>query len=450
MTIKKVTPQSIIGQLGANLIERIVLQMKYVWRPLLIFDVGIDGDIEICDPITGEATNATIRVQAKATAKAFQAETPESFEYSCEQKDLEYWLRGNASVILVVCRPETNEAYWISVKDYFKDLASQKTRKVHFNKIDNRFDVASAPDLKQLALPRDSGTYFAPLPKREVLYSNLLEVTSFAPKIYIADVEYRSPGEVWNKFKSMGVRVSSEWILTNKRMVSFRNLEEPPFDSICDIGTLESFDSSEWAYTDDDDKKREFVRLLNLCLRERTRLLGLRFYDVERRNYFYFPATKSLNTRRVYYQSIRRRVPREIFKQYTKKRDPTQRAYCRHSAFKGHFLWLDDKWFLEITPTYHFTSDGYFDDPFRAERLKGIKQLERNPAVLGHLLMWADFLQRPIQNMFDQEYPFLSFGKLATIDIEIGLPDEVWYNAEEGQEAESVKDLVNQLSLFGL
>ena len=31
----------------------------------------------------------------------FQAETDNSFEYRCEQKDLDYWLRGNVPVILI-------------------------------------------------------------------------------------------------------------------------------------------------------------------------------------------------------------------------------------------------------------------------------------------------------------------------------------------------------------
>ena len=88
-------------------------------------------------------------------------------------------------------------------------------------------------------------------------------------------------------------------------------------------------------------------------------------------------------------------VSREVFKQYSKKSDPSQRAYCRHSAFKGYFLQLDGQWYLEITPTYHFTSDGYTENKFRAERLQGIKRLDRNPAVLGQLRSVADYLSRP-------------------------------------------------------
>ena len=108
--------------------------MGYVWRATSIFDVGIDGEIEIRDPMTGEMTNTIIKVQAKATTLPFQTETDSSFEYHCSPKDLDYWLQGNVPIILVVCRPDTNEAYWISIRDYFSDLEAQKPHKVHFDK----------------------------------------------------------------------------------------------------------------------------------------------------------------------------------------------------------------------------------------------------------------------------------------------------------------------------
>ena len=111
---------------------------------------------------------------------------------------------------------------------------------------------------------------------------------------------------------------------------------------------------------------------------------------------------------------------------------------------------LGDEWYLEITPTYHFTSDGYKEDMFRAERLKGIKRLERNPAVLGQLLMWADYLRKPIQSLFSSEYSFLSFGELATVDTSTSLPDDVWYHAEESGEANNMRAIANQLRLLGL
>src|SRR5690606_32088763 len=101
-------------------------------------------------------------------------------------------------------------------------------------------------------------------------------------------------------------------------------------------------------------------------------------------------------------------------------------------------------------PTYHFTRDGYHEDRFRSERLSRIKQLERNPAVLGQLLMWADFLSRSTRTLFAQEYPFIRFGKLETVDISTSLPDDIWYQFEDKEALNPADSPENQLRLLGL
>ena len=230
----------------------------------------------------------------------------EVFEYRCEQKDLDYWLQGNVPIILVVCRPDTNEAYWVSIRDYFNDPVIQKTRKVRFDKQRNRFDASCASSLKKLVSSKDSGVYFAPLQKTETLYTNLLKVTSFASKIFVAGTNYRERGAVWREFNSMGIKVGPEWILTDKQIVSFHILKEPPFNTICDLGTCESFDTHEWANSQDEDTKRQFVQLLNKCLQKRTRLLLLDFNRTHQHYYFpptKDPATKELKPYKVWYQS---------------------------------------------------------------------------------------------------------------------------------------------------
>ncbi|MEP7136073.1 MAG: hypothetical protein ABI904_14175 [Chloroflexota bacterium] len=113
-------------------------------------------------------------------------------------------------------------------------------------------------------------------------------------------------------------------------------------------------------------------------------------------------------------------------------------------TFKGYFLRLENRWFLEITLNYHFTKNGFDDYPYRDELLKGIKRLERNPAVVGQLLIWADFLNRPMKTLFDHEYPFLSFGNLEKVDVHAGIPDNVWYAAEEGIEKRTMSSQENQ------
>lgn len=444
--MKKLSSQSLIGQQGVNLVERIVLEMKYAWRSTPGFDVGIDGEIEVCDPVTGEATNTYIKVQVKSTSQPFTAETPNSLEYICSPKDLEYWLRGNAPVILVVCRPEDNEAYWVSIKDYFRDPTIQKTRKVIFDKSKQRLTKDSAAVLKNLALPADSGIYFSPLDTTETLYTNLLKVKSVADTIYVAVTDKTKNSEIWDTFKQLNVKVGGEWILKNRTITSFHPLDEYPFSEVCDPGSCERFDVDEWSETEDEDKRRDYVQLLNRALHERAWQLKLKYHNEH--GYYFYRAPLKFNTIHIDYQSIKRRAKREVFKQYFGKKDVSRKTYCRHAAFKGHFLRSDNQWFLEITPTYHFTKNGVDDYSYRDETLKGIKRLERNPAVVGQLLMWADLLRRPIKNLFENEYPFLSFGELETVDVNAGIPDNIWYAAEEDLERETMSKLDNQLELF--
>lgn len=61
---KYLLPQKRIGQLGVNLIERIVLRMGHKFEQFNAeLDTGIDGLIEMLDPQTHEATNCVLLVQ---------------------------------------------------------------------------------------------------------------------------------------------------------------------------------------------------------------------------------------------------------------------------------------------------------------------------------------------------------------------------------------------------
>ena len=94
------------------------------------------------------------------------------------------------------------------------------------------------------------------------------------------------------------------------------------------------------------------------------------------------------------------------------------------------FRSVDGAWYLEITPTYHFTWDGYRESWYYEDNLKGIKRLERNLAVLGQLLMWGDYLSRP-DDLVTAPYPYLQFGALPTISIDWGIADQDWLGREE-------------------
>jgi Domain of unknown function (DUF4365) len=245
---KFVHSSSLIGQQGINLVATIVAEMGYVWTATTGHsDAGIDGFIEIRRGDTGEATNFILQVQSKATAREWENETDDAFDFRCDERDLAYWLQGNAPVILVVSRPRTNEAYWISVKDYFRELETRKSRKAHFSKKKNVFSAAAASALMDRAIPRDAGVYLAPPPKQETLYSNLLPVGRYANDLFMAQTKHRKPQEIWAIFKEMDIRPGGEWFLKEGKFVSFHDLTQEPWSRLCDVGTVEKFQTDEWA-----------------------------------------------------------------------------------------------------------------------------------------------------------------------------------------------------------
>jgi len=107
-----------IGARGVNLIERRILEMGFLWYPSVGVEAGIDGRLEIRNE-DSEVTNCIVSVQSKATDGAFEGETQSELTFTCSERDLRYWLKGNLPVIVVYSRPRTDEAYWLSVKDYF-------------------------------------------------------------------------------------------------------------------------------------------------------------------------------------------------------------------------------------------------------------------------------------------------------------------------------------------
>ena len=447
MPAKKISRNDIIGQQGVNLVEKTVLEMGFLWYPTGAIEAGIDGFIELRDAETGNVTGLFVPVQIKATEREFQAEKSEGFDYLCDDKDLNYWLQGNAPVILIRTRPTSGEAYWVSIKDYFDSPEKRDNRKIHFDKKKDRFDKTCKQSLVGLAVPSDVGVYFVPAPKPETLFSNLLSVSKFSERLYIAETRHRAPKDVWNELHRLGGDYGREWYLKDKQILSFYDLHEYPWNCICEEGTIEEFNTEEWAYSDDPDMLRDFARLLNQCLQGKTWLLDLRYSP--QLKCFYFKPTEDLKPRNISYQGLSLITNRTVFQGYPNKRNPEKMAYYRHSAFEGFFKLYENAWYLEITPTYYFTWDGLNLDRYYEDRLKGIKRLEHNSSVVGQVMMWADYLRRGA-DMFTLKYPFLEFGGLMTFDIGVGIDDQMWLRRDKSVESEAGRSAQNTLPLFDL
>lgn len=443
--LKKILDTSVLGQRGVNLIEKIVLEMGFIWTPSGTIEAGIDGIIETRDPQTGEVFNSILQVQSKAVSE-FTNETNDTFEYLCRENDLQYWLGGNAPVILVVSCPNREEAYWVSIKDFFADLAKRKTRKIVFDKRTNRFSPQSRDEILKLGVRKESGIYLSPTLRHETLYSNLLAVSHFGPAIYVADTPFRYRWQVFDFAKSRGVGIGTEWELWGKRIVSFCDLNSDEWDYACDAGTVESFDAQEWADSANRDQRNILLAILNRSIRRLVKHKGLEFD--EKHEAFYFRATADLKPFRLRYQSLVNRAERAVFQHYPKKLAENQNpSYYRHSAFQGRFLRFDGQFWLEITPTYQFTWDGVHRYRFSEDRLKGIKKFEKNAALLGQVVMWADFLSKD-PGLFDYSSPYLKFGALKTFDLSCGINDPQWLPAEDDTARQLEREMMEEESLF--
>jgi len=113
-----------------------------------------------------------------------------------------------------------------------------------------------------------------------------------------------------------------------------------------------------------------------------------------------------------------------VFGPHYAKSDPTRVSYYHHAALKIRYRRIGGKWFCQLEPDYCFSADGFRESSFADSLLAGIKRLDRHPAVLGWIRMWASHLT-PQPDLFSPELPIM-FGPLETVTVHSGIDDNWW------------------------
>jgi hypothetical protein len=258
----------------------------------------------------------------------------------------------------------------------------------------------------------------------ERLYSNLLPVETFPHSLFIAVTEHRRLSSLWAEIRRFNPTATGACVLRSGLIIAAHDLREYPWSRVCDTGTVEEFDSIEWAESADLDRRRIFVELLLSRLRNMLYPAGIRFDFQDEA--FYFMADPDGVERREAYMSLHRPSSREVVKRYIGDSEPGNVRHYRHSGFKGAFRRFDGQWYLEITPTYLFTFDGFRRLRYHEELLKGIKRIEGNAAVLGQVAMWANILHRISKGEETDAQPLLTFGELLVFDVIGAVDDAAW------------------------
>jgi hypothetical protein len=412
---KKISEQQRIGQQGVHLLGARLLSVGLSFHPNGPLDAGIDGFLELRDPETGEVRAQWITAQLKTQKEGrLTEETDESFSYLCRQEDLDYWLGSNVPVVLFVARLSDERIFWKSLHTWFADADHRRTRKVVFDKIKDALNEAALSGLAATVSNFSAPGRVVPSTRiAEALNSNLLKV-SFPAKTHTAETT-SSYSEVREALVERYQSVPVDWILRGKRIYSFRDISMPPFRDVIEEGSEETVDTLEWSESDGEVTRRLFVELLNRTLSE-----------MVREPLAYWRGGRYLFWNR----SFEKNTSRGVVKSY-KRKDDDKPSYFRHDAFHANFVRLASEWYMAVEPTYHFTSDGFHESRYASDRMSGIKRLETNQSVRGHIGMWTAFLVR--QPDLLRKDP-LVFTAVPALGLPFGVPDDLWRENEDDEE----------------
>ena len=239
----------------------------------------------------------------------FPADSSATIQYWCDPDDLTYWLNGNTPVILAISDGTPERSYWISITQCFKDWDRTKPTSITFDRSEHRFNRDSFSLLAEIAAPKP-GLYLAPSIRTETLHTNLLPVETFPPTICVAGTDCPGYRDVWGQLRSAGGEIDAAWLLWEKKLFTFHDLSRSPWSSICDLGTLEEFSTQEWSESDEPERQRIFVQLLNQTLKAQLSP------DVR-----YWPKEDCYailgRPHKLTYQSVRRRSPITVVAAYS-------------------------------------------------------------------------------------------------------------------------------------
>ncbi len=247
------------------------------WNAAGPLEVGIDGYVELFRPVTGEPTGLHLSVQSKAVTQ-FSGDAT-TVRFPCRRADIEYWLSTSPPVILVVSNPAAEEAYWLSIKDYFGSDAHKGETTARFDRRTQRLNSSSYDALLSVATPPRHQPVRSPLAAQEMLYSNLVPLERCPSTIYVAVATIKSYGEARSRLAQSPGQYPPPWALREGMVFTFDDPSESLITQVADLGTLEEHSASNWSESAGDDERRLFVELLNSALKDHLGKRGVRYFS---------------------------------------------------------------------------------------------------------------------------------------------------------------------------
>lgn len=433
---KQITANQIIGEIGENEVRGRFLTLGFQFDGRSRLEAGIDGIAEVMSQ--GQPMARMIAVQIKSTtASAYASEDDASFTYLLRPQDLDYWRGSNLPVIVVFYRQSDRSFYW---KEVGRD-GEQGDRRLHIDKAADVLDSSTVNKLAALTVPKTGLGYFVPpLGGGEDALVNMLPIT-LPGEMYLGTTPYDSKRAMAIMFD--GGEPRFDWVINGG---SFWSFNDPRTNSCCDIVDLdqvEAVDTKDIAFHDDMDEQNQFRFLLRQALRHQVQ--SDLAWDKDHKA-FYFRANEEGIHRNFGYEASKNKTNADVVSVFMDNKVEGKISFVRHHAFIPRFEYIGDEWYLIVTPTYHFTTNGFAPHLYAAPLLSGKKRLDKSAALRGQVIMWHRFLtenerltERLGADLFGEQQvaePRLHFGKPPTVHLEIRVPEDGWGNEKKkGPEA---------------
>jgi hypothetical protein len=429
---KRITPSQLLGELGEAAARKRFLSMRFQFDPRSRLEAGIDAIVEVM--LAGKPLARMIAVQVKTTeAGDYTGETDTGFSYLLNSDDLAYWRGSNLPVIVVLYRVSDESFYWKSVGTGVGDGA----RRLTFSKTDDVLDHRAADRLAALTVPKQGpGYYVPPLGGGEDALVNVLPI-KLPDEIFVASTPYAG-----KRATAVLLQASDhprfDWIISGDRVWSFHDPRLESTRAIVDIDQVEALETAEIAFHEDMSEQNNFAHLLRKIVQHQFRT-DLRWEKTKK--LFYFSAFERNTPREFAYEASKRRASAAVVNVTMQSADPERVSFVRHHAFIPRFECLLDEWHLIVTPTYHFTTNGFVPHSYPDALLAGKKRLDNNASLRGQLVMWHRLLSQaetPAHGLFEEqraETPILGFGAPPVLTLPTSVPEDAWGSPPKAPES---------------
>lgn len=433
---KKITPNQILGEIGENAVRGRFLAIGFQFDGRSRLEAGIDGIAEFMDKGQPQAKMIAVQVKAKEDGR-YASENDDGFTYLLRREDLDYWKGSNLPVIIVLYRRSDESLYW---KEVPRGI-DQAERRLQFDKATDVLDASSVNRLAQLTVPKTGfGYYVPPLGGGEEALVNILPIT-LPPEIFTASSAYDAR-------RAAAILLDADeparfdWIIRGGMFWSFHDPRTSCCREIVDLDQVVAVDTEDLAFHDDVEEQNKFIHLLRETLRHQTRP-DLNWSKSGR--YLYFRAEQADTQRSFAYQSSKKWTDADVVAVTISEKEEGKVAFVRHHAFVPRFERLAGQWYLIITPTYHFTTNGFTAHPRPSALLAGKKRMDKSSALRGQVIMWHRLLtqgdreaESDLMGLFVQTRsaePRLVFGAPPTVQLDIRVPEDGWGGGKKKTDA---------------